>query len=468
MALEALYAEGTKEIGEIAGITPDLARHFEEAGIVEKAVAYLQQAGKRAVRLAANEEAVAHFYRGLKLLESLPDTPERAQRELTLQLALAAPLQAVRGYSAPEVAQAMARARELCQTAYMDDVSQLFLTLWVLNNLYGIRAEYQAAIELGEQMLNLAQRAEDPLLIAIAHLSLGWVLILLGDFGQARDHLEHMATFYDPEQHSSLAFVYGADLGIQCLAWLAWVLWFLGYPDQALHRSQEALALARKVDHPFTLTFALGVGAAMVRVLRREAQAAQAYVDEEYRLAKQEGHAFYQAGADIHQGLALIEAGDSDEGAALLHRGMAGWEAIGGKTAYRAYLFVGIARAHKKAGRVEEGLNALVEALKVLQETGERFFEAELYRVKGELLLMQGDEADAENCFQQAIGVARRQTAKFFNLRASMSLCRLWQKQGKMTETRHMLEEIYGWFTEGFDTLDLKEAKALLDELSKG
>lgn len=205
-ALEVLYGEGAEEIAV------QLARHFQEAGITEKAIDYLRQAGDRAVRLSANEEAIAHFTRGLALLETLPDTPERAQGELTLQLAQAAPLVALKGYAAPEVGRAYGRARQLCQQ--IGETPQVFPTLWLLNGFYGIRAELQTAIELGEQMLRLAQRAEDPLLEAQAHLSLGWILLSLGDFAQARAHLEHMIAFYDPQQHRSLAFDYGEDPGV--------------------------------------------------------------------------------------------------------------------------------------------------------------------------------------------------------------------------------------------------------------
>ncbi len=456
-ALEALYGERAEEIAV------QLARHFQEAGITEKAIDYLRQAGDRAVRLSANQEAIAHFTRGLALFETLPDTPERAQGELTLQLGLAAPLLATRGYAAPEVGHVYARARELCQQ--IGETPQLFPTLWLLNNFYGIRGEYQTAIELGEQMLSLAQRAQDPLLVAVGHLSLGWVLVHLGEFTSARAHLEHMIAFYDPQQHRSLAFIYGHDPGVTSRAWEAWALWFLGYPEQALKRSREALALAQELDHPFTLAFALSVAGAGFHLYRREVQATQELNEPLIRLSAEEGFAFYQAIGTFHRGWLQTEAGQVEEGIALMIEGAAFWQAVG-TMAYRVFCFGLLAEAYGKAGKIEEGLSVLPEALDVVEKTGERFWEAELYRLKGELLLLQGDETEAEASFHRAIEVARQQSAKSWELRVAMSLSRLWQKQGKREEARQMLAEIYGWFTEGFDTPDLKEAKALLEELS--
>jgi predicted ATPase len=337
---------------------------------------------------------------------------------------------------------------------------------------YGIRAELQTAIELGEQMLRLAQRADDPLLVAVGHLSLGWPLVSLGDFAQARAHLEHMIAFYDPQQHRSLAFIYGHDHGVTSRAWEAWALWFLGYPEQALKRSREALALAQGLDHPFTLAFALSVAGVGFHEFRREVQAAQELNERLIRLSAEEGLVFYQAIGTIQRGWLQTEAGQVEEGIALMIEGMAVWQARG-TMAYRVYCLSLLAEAYGKAGKIEEGLSVLSEALDAVEKTGERFWQAELYRLKGELLLMQGDETEAEasfhqaeSCFQHAIEVARRQQAKSWELRVAMSLSRLRQKQGKREEARQMLAEIYSWFTEGFDTPDLKEAKALLEELS--
>jgi predicted ATPase len=469
--LEALYGE---EAGEIA---VDLARHFQEAGLTDKAIEYLQRAGGRAVRILANEEAIAHFQQALALLASLPHTPERDQVEIALQLALGTPLVACSGFTAPEFGQAMARARQLCQRTDGGDSLELISALFFLNIYHGLRAEYREAIELGEEALHLAQRAEDPLLIAWAHFSLGWVLDCVGDFFQARAHLEQVSAFYDPEQHRSLALRrYGADPGVFALAWVTNSLWYLGYPDQALHRSQEALALAQALDHPFTLVQALGSGVAMTRMRRREVQAAQEYIQAELRLSSEKRFVHYQAAADCRQGWAFVDAGQVEEGIAHLRQALTARQAMGANT-HRTLYSIQLAEGYRKAGRVEEGLDVLAEASLIMQDTGERCCEAELYRVRGELLLTPsvGDEAEAEasfhqaeTCFQHAIEVARQQSAKSWELRATKSLCRLWRSQGKREAARQILEKIYGWFTEGFDTGDLQEAKTLLEELEQG
>ena len=471
--LEALYGGQTEEVAV------QLARHFQEAGISEKAVAYLRQAGDRAVRLSANEEAIAHFTRGLELLKTLPDSSERAQQELSLQLALAAPHQAARGYAAPETGRAYARAYELCQQ--MDETPQLLPALWSLGSFYLARAEHQKSLRLTEQILNLAQRMEDPLQVAMARWGLGVDWLHVGELVLARGHLEQVIAFYDPQQHGSLAFIFGQDPGVSALAWAAWTLWLLGYPDQALERSQEALALARELDHPFTLGFALNIAGSFFHQLRREGQTAKERNEAMMQLSTEEGFPLFQVLGTTFQGWTQAMAGQVEAarpglvegGIAQMRQGLATWQAMGAGM-QRPHLLALLAEAYGSAGQAEEGLDVLAEALTFVQSSDERYYEAELYRLKGELLLIQGNEAEAEtsfhqaeSCFQHAIEVARRQQAKSWELRATVSLCRLWQKQGRVDEARQMLAEIYGWFTEGFDTPDLQEAKALLEELSR-
>ena len=457
--LEALYEDQTEAMAAIAG---QLAWHFQEAGMAAKAIDYLCQAGDRAVRLSANEEAIAHFTQGLELLGTLPDTPGRAQQELALQLALAAPLQATKGYAAPEVGRAYAQARKLCQQ--VEETPQLFPVLWLLTSFYGVRAEYRTANEIGEQLLSLAQRIEDPLLVALAHWALGWPLLHLGELASAQNHLKQMIDFYDLQQHRFLSFLYGQDPGVSCLSWSAWALWLLGYPDQALKRSQEALALAQELDHPFTLGFAQCIAGVLFHQFRREGQAAQEQNVALMRLSIEKGFVLFQAEGTIYLGLAQTEEGQVEEGIAQMRQGFAAFQATGAEL-QRSRMLAWLAEAYGKAGQAEEGLSVLTEALALVEKIGERYYEAELYRLKGELLLMQGDEAEAEASFDKAIEVARRQQAKSWELRATVSLRRLWQKQGRCDEAQQILAEIYTWFTEGFDTPDLQEAKALLEEL---
>ncbi|MGD2245978.1 MAG: protein kinase [Candidatus Aminicenantes bacterium] len=455
--LETLYGDQAEEIAV------QLARHFQEAGVTEKAIDYLKKAGDKAVRLSANAEAIAHFTRSLVLLETLPDTPEHAQQELLLQLALAAPLMASRGYAAPELGRAYTRARTLCQK--IGETPQLIPALGLLVSFHGTRGDTRTAREIGEQLLSVAELTEDPLPVAVAHWLLGWILVFLGEPAPALAHLEHVINFYDPQRHRSLAFIYGQDPGVSCLSWSAWALWFLGYPDLAFKRSQDALALAQELNHPFTLGFALAIAGAMFHEFRREDQGAREYSEAEIQLATEEGFVLFQAEGTISRGQEQIERGKVEEGIAQMRQGMAAWQATGAGM-IRPQRLALLAEAYGRAGKLEEGLTVLSEALAAAQSSGERYYEAEIFRLKGELLLMQGDEAEAEISFLKAVEVARQQSAKSWELRTAVSLCRLWQKQGKKEEALKKLKEIYNLFTEGFDTLDLKEAKALLEELS--
>ncbi len=348
----------------------------------------------------------------------------------------------------------------------MGETPQLFPTLGVLRTFYYMRAEHRTAMELAEQMLRLAERTGDPVLIALAHWSLGWVLHFLGEFVSAKAHLEHMIAFYDPKQHHSLAFVYADDPGVSSLTWTSWTLWSLGYPDQALKRSQEMIALARELDHPFSLAFALCVAFMTHMFFLREFEAAQECVEPLVELSAKEGFVFFEASGIIYRGFVQIDAGEVEEGIAQMLRGRSYVEATDIR-AYRPMFLAVLAEMYRKAGQAEQGLTAIAEALALIEKTDERFYEAESHRIKGELLRMQGDESEAEVSFHQAIEVAQRQQAKSWELRAAMSLSRLWQKQGKREEAHKLLADVYNWFTEGFDTRDLKDAKALLEELEQ-
>jgi predicted ATPase len=469
--LEALYEGRIEPMAASAAIAlaaPQLARHFQEAGIAEKAMDYLRQAGDRAMRLSANAEAIAHFTQGLALLKTLPDTAQRAQRELGLQTGLILALVYIKGFADPEVDSVLARAWELCQQ--MGEAPQLFQVM-VAQRV--IRGEHQAARETLEQIFGLPELAEEPLLVVMAHRLMGWLLVCLGEFAPALDHAERVMDLYAPQQRHAVAAIYGVDPGVHCLSWASWALWFLGYPEQALNRSRKALAMARELDHPYSLADAQSTGGAMVHLFRRDHQAARALAEASLILASEHEFRYFVAQATMQRGRALAEQGGIEEGIAQLRQGLATWETTG--TRYRRPTFLAwLAEAYGKAGQVEEGLSVLAEALAQVEKTDERYYEAELHRLKGELLLMQGDETEAEaslpraeSCFQRAIEVARRQSAKSWELRATVSLARLWQKQGWTDEARRMLAEIYGWFTEGFDTPDLKEAKALRAQLEQ-
>jgi predicted ATPase/class 3 adenylate cyclase/DNA-binding winged helix-turn-helix (wHTH) protein len=441
-----------------------LAYHYTEAGLPAQAVPAWLRAGQHALERSAHIEAIAHLSKGLEVLKTLPDTLERTQLELVLQTTLGPALMATKGYAAPEVEYAYARARELCQQ--VGDTPQLFQALWGLWYFYLVRAEFQTAHELGEQLLHLAQRVQAQVLLLLAHRVLGQTLAFLGEFATAQAHLDRGMTLYDPEQHRSLASLYGQDQGVICRSWAALALWCLGYPDQALRRSREAVILAQELAHPFSLAYAICF-AGMFCQLRRDVQAAQERATVEIALCAEQGFALYLARGTILQGWTMAEQGQGAEGFAQMRQGLASYQATGAAV-FRPYYLAFLAEAHGKVGQAEKGLSVLAEAVAAVHKTGERFYAAELYRLKGELLLVHSAEnhGAAEAYFQQALDVARRQQAKSWELRAAMSLSRLWQRQGKREQARELLAEVYNWFTEGFNTADLQEARTLLAELS--
>jgi predicted ATPase len=464
-ALEELCGEETEHMAVI------LARHFQEAGIAEKAIEYLLQAGEQAKRSSANEAAITHLTRGLVLLETIPASPERDQRELDLQIALGVPLVLIKGHAAPEVEATYTRARELCEHAYAGDIPQRFQALMGLRRYYLARGELGTAQDLGEELLTLAQSEQDPTQLSRAHMMHADTLDSLGEFAQVLDHCQQGITVYDPRQSRSHMFLFGNDTGVGCQMYEALALWHLGYPDQAMKRADESLTLAHELSHPFTLVFTLYY-TARLHMLRGEVRAVQERVEAVLHIAAERGFALFQAFGTVLRGWALAEGGEIEEGIGEIQQGLTAWRAMGLEVVLPESLSF-LAGAYGKAGQAEEGLRLVAEALTRVERTGERKFEAELYRLQGELLLsrveaeVEADRCyhDAETCFQRALEVARRQRAKSWELRAATSLSRLWHTQGRGEEARKLLQEVYGWFTEGFDTADLTEARALLDAL---
>jgi DNA-binding SARP family transcriptional activator len=476
--LEELYGDQATEIADSAASAAgavQLAWHFEEAGIPEKAIHYLHQAGERAVQLSAYQEGIAHLTRGLALLRDLPDSGgeerslERAEQELSLQLALGIAWTGPEGYG-PQVRKAFTRARELCQR--IGKTSQVCRVVGELSIFHYVRAEHQRARELAEEALSLARKAEDPLLVALDHSCLGFISFCQGEYTTALEHLEQVIAFYDPEQHHrSFVLLRGSDLGLSALAYAACCLWCLGYPEQASKRSEEALAVARELGHLWSLVDVLCFGGCLLNAMQRDAQALNDHSEELHRLATEKLPGWLGS-ATRFRGEALAKLGHLEDGIAHMREGLALQRPVV-ERCYQSETLGSLAEAQASAGQPEDGLSTLAEALAFVEETDERYCEAELYRLKGELLLMQGDEAEAEaslhqaeSCFQHATDVARRQQARSWELRATTSLARLWQMQGRAGEARLMLAEVYGWFTEGFDTRDLQEARALLEELS--
>jgi class 3 adenylate cyclase len=436
-----------------------LAHHYSRSGDSQKALDYLQRAGHQAAQRSAYAGAIEHFTTALELLKALPDTRERDQQELVLQTAVAPLLMAINGYGAPEPEYAYDRAVELCNR--VGDSTALFNVEFGLAFIYAIRGQVRNAQERAQQLLDLAQTRDDPARLLLAHCLMGQMSFWMGELETARAHLEQAIVLDDSQEYRNPAFQYAGSMA-SCWTYAAWTLWYMGYPDQGLQRIRRAVAVAREQAQSEILAGALN-HAARFHLLRREPQIVRELAEEASALAIEHGFANWVAESTMIRGWALAHSGQEAEGIEQLQNGLAAAQAIG-DTAW--YLGGWPAEAYRKAGRTGEGLSLLAEALKPAHEA--YVFEAELHRLKGELLLMQDSSSDgeAEHSFRTAIEVAQRQGARSLELSATTSLARLLAKQSKREEARAMLAEIYGWFTEGFDTADLKDAKALLDALS--
>jgi predicted ATPase len=454
-----------EQFPETAEMQPELlAHHSTEAGLTEQAVHYWHHAGQSAAKRSAHVEALAHLRQGLALLQTLPETPERSRQELLLLIALGASLRATQSFAMPEIQATYTRARQLCQ--HLDNPQQLFPVLRGLHGYYNVRPELQTAQALGEQVLALAHQHGSVAHLMMAHRALGLTLFWRGAPAVAHTHFVQVRALYDPQQHRPLVSLYGEDVGVYCHGQDAWTLWYLGYPDQGLTQSQEALALAQQLADPYNLSFAF-VCAAMFHQLRRDVRGTQEHAAAALSLAKEQGFPFWMANSAILDGWARAHQGQTKEGMAQITQGLVTYRATGAEIC-RPYYLALLAEASGIQGEPEEGLTVLAEALMLVDTTGECWYESELYRLKGELLLQQDSDqqAEAEACFQHAISTVRSQQAKSFELRTATSLARLWQQQGKRQEAHDLLAPVYGWFTEGFDTADLQEAKALLDALA--
>jgi predicted ATPase len=439
-----------------------LAQHLTEAGLYEQAVDYWRKAGQQASLRPAYREAIAHCSKGLELLQTLEETPARLQQELALQTVLGAAFFALRGHGSLEVEHAYTRAWQLCKQ--IEDFSQVVPVLQGLYRFYNVRAEYERAYELGEHLLTLAQRQQDLVLLQEAHRALGATLLWRGDVVAAHQHFEQGIALYNLQPSRFRVISQEADTNVNCFVYDAVALWTLGYPDQARAREHQGIELARAFATPLALAWAL-CWAARVSLGCREMQTVQEQAEAALALCKQHEIGNYVSQGMILKGWALIMQGQEAEHIALIRQGMNAAQGIGQVAQRRLYLTL-LGEALGTVGQREEGLAALAEALVLMDK--QDLFEAEAYRIQGTLLLQQAipDAAKAEACFHQALAIARRQQAKSWELRTATSLSYLWQRQGKRTEARELLAPVYGWFTEGFDTTDLQEAKALLDTLA--
>jgi predicted ATPase/class 3 adenylate cyclase len=451
-----------QRFSEAADAQPELlARHYTEAGLSEKAVDYWYQAGRLASERSALTEAIGHFGKALELVVTLPDSSERVEREIDLQIALGGALISAKGHAAPETGRAYARAHELCWQ--VGDPGRLFPLLFGRWVFHMVRAEHAAARDIAEELLRSAEGEGDVAGLVVGHRSAGIGALWRGELVEARGHLERTIALYDPARHRSLGSVYAYDPRLAGMAGLAFVLFVLGYPEQAVARCREAVDDAGRSSHPAGLAYAL-YHACMFDQIRRDLPCARQRAAALIALATEHGFAQWQAAGVALDGWALVEHGRAKEGIARIERGIEAWRATGAAI-FLPYFLALLGWAHGVAGRAAEGLRLLSEAVDAANRSGEHWFEAESHRLKGELLRLAGsDQGTTEACFLRAMAIAREQSAKLWELRATTSLARLWAEQGRRAESHDLLAPVYGWFTEGSDTADLEDAKALLEE----
>ncbi len=455
-ALEALSGDRLEESAA------QLARHFREAHQIQKAIEYLRMAGERARMWSANTEAIEHYNIALALLQELPESQERHLSEIALQLGLGAAWQALQGYGAEVVGQAYSRALELCQR--VEDSPLIYDALWLLWSYYCHQLEFDNASITIDKLLAMAVAQNNTMRILHGHWGLGYLSFRLGDYGQALAHFEKALTLFDPEEHAILGRMTGMDPGIYCNSWAAFFADHLGYFERAESYRRAAMACAEKSTNHLDMALVVTHNAWINDTLGDD-QARYAYAEELFRLASKEGFFQYQALAcmsiGLHEALCLD---NPQKGIGTIKKGMEIMESIG---IMDYQILVRLARVYLAAGQFTDGLGCIAQAEAITERTGDATVKAESFTVKGLLYLGQGIVAEAEACFVQAIEVAKQQSARLFELRATIELARLWQSQGKEEGAREQLGQIYERFTEGMDKPILREAKELLDALAQ-
>ena len=472
-ALHARIAETLEsQFTKIAENQPELlARHCTEAGLIEKAAGLWGKAAQRSLARSALVEAAEQLTRALDQIATLPTTPALRRQQIKLQVALITPLMYVKGYAAPETKAAVERARLLIEQAEAlgespEDPLLLFSVLYGFWSASYVAFNGDVMRKLATQFLTLAEKQGPKVPLMIGYRIMGASLLFAGDIVESRAHLDRAIALYDPAEHRPLATRFGQDVRVATLSYRSWALWMLGYPEAALADADYAIKDARETGQAATLLFALGVSSLTI-VFCGNYSAANAKADEVVALADEKGAPFMKAGAMVVRGCLLALTGKAADAAHMIISGITALRSTGA-TLWMPLWVSHLARAYAELGQFDDAWRRIGEAMTAIETTKERWFEAEVRRIAGEVALLspEPDAAKAEAYFERALTVARQQQAKSWELRATMSMARLWRDQGKREEARDLLAPIYGWFTEGFDTRDLKEAKALLDELA--
>jgi predicted ATPase/class 3 adenylate cyclase len=472
-ALHARIAETLQsQFTEIAENQPELlARHCTEAGLIEQAASLWGKAGQRSLERSALVEAVAQLTRALNQIATLPASPALRREEMKLQVALITPLIHVKGYAAPETNAAVERARQLIEQAETlgeppDDPLLLFSVLygvWVANY---VAFDGGMMRELSTEFLALAEKQRATMPLSVGHRLVGTSLACTGDIAQGRAHLDRAAALYNPTEHRPLALRFGQDVRVAILSNRALALWMLGHPTAALADTDQLLTDAREIGQAATVMYAL-FHAAHIQLFRGNYQAVNTLGEEVVALAEEKGALLWKGSGVIDQGYVSALTGKASDAVQMITAGIGLWRATGA-TAWMPLYRLHLAKAYSELDQFDEAWRNIRDAMSAIEDTKERWWEAEVNRTAGEItqLSPERDAAKAEEYFERALAVARQQQAKSWELRAAMSLARLWRDQGKVSQARELLAPVYGWFTEGFDTRDLKEAKALLAELA--
>ena len=470
--LHARIAETLEsQFADIAESQPELlARHCTEAGLIEKAAGLWGKAGQRSLARSALVEAVAQLTRALAQLGGLPSTPALRREQIKLQVALITPIIHVKGYAASETKAAAEQARLLIEQAEAlgeppEDPLLLFSVLYAFWVASYVAFNGDVNCNLATQFLALAEKQRATVPLMIEHRIMGTSLLTTGDIAEGRAHLDKAIALYDPAQHRPLATRFGQDVGVAALTNRSWALWLLGYPETALRDADDALKKAREIGQAASLMYALNHTTISYTLCGNQAAAA-AQAQEVVVLAEEKGSLMWQAAGMMRRGSVMALTGRASDATEMLISGITAYRSTGA-TGFLPLFLPHLARAHAELGQFEEAWRCIGEAVTAVKTTKEKWCEAEVHRVAGEIALKspEPEAVKAEAYFQRALEVARKQQAKSWELRAAMSLARHWRSQGRREEARELLAPVYGWFTEGFDTHDLKEAKALLDEL---
>jgi predicted ATPase len=472
-ALHARIAEPLeRQFAEIAESQPELlARHYTEAGVIEKAAALWGKAGVRSLERSALVEAVKQLTHALDQIASLPSTPALRREQIKLQVALANALMHTKGYAADEAKGAVEQARLFIEQAEAlgeapEDPLVLFSVLYGVwsANLLAFNAD--VVLDLAAHFLTLAEKQGATTLLMIGHRIMGHSLLHGGDFVKARTHYDKGIALYDPAAHRSLATRFGQDTRVGILSFRSWALWLLGYPESALADVEHALKDAREIGLAGTLMFALGV-TSLTLILSGNYANATARAKELSALSEEKGGVYWKALGMMQQGYVMAMTGKAADAVQMITSGLTAFRSTGA-TAYTPSNLSNLACAYAELANFDAAWRCVGEAMTTVEATKETLFEADIHRTAGEIALKMPEPnvVKAEEYFDRALAVARKQQAKSWELRAAMSMARLWRDQGKPQQARELLAPVYGWFTEGFDTLDLREAKALLDELA--